>query len=149
MRRSQKIVGDAVGEKCLAYARVSVNEKIVVFVVEIPDKTFCGVICGAGGLLSSQAGSFVFYSIRIPVKRKVVKVFELQNIFQRRLGIEEIHFRFFEAGAFSAVHISGVAAQWTGMRKLQIIGRIAVFNKDSLLLCLESFDPAFKIRLPG
>ena len=64
MRRSQKIMSDAVGKECLSHAGIAVQKEIFVFLVEIPDKTFCGVICGAGGLLSSQAGSFIFYSIK-------------------------------------------------------------------------------------
>ena len=81
MRRLQKLMGNAVGKKCLADSCISVEKEILEGGVKIFDKASGYVIGAPRGLTLGEPCCFVLHCIRIVIKRKVVKVLFFKNFF--------------------------------------------------------------------
>ena len=106
--------------------------------IEITDETPGGIIGVSGCLQRGLSGRFVFYCIRIPVKRKVLKVFFFQDFAQIGLGIQKLDLRLLEAGTFPASDVSGILTERTEVMRLQIIGRKTVLFQQRTPLKRET-----------
>ena len=86
-----------------------------------------------------------FYCIRIPVKRKVLKIFFFQNLCKIGLSIKKFDLCFFEAGAFACVRVACILAAGTEVMRFQIIFRKAVFFQQRTALTGQQSYGSFQI----
>lgn len=123
----QQFTGNAVGEEGFAYSGAAVQKKILAAGIKIAYKIHSSIIGMLCCFSCGQSGCLVFYCIRIPVKRKVLKIFFFQNLCKIGLSIKKFDLCFFEAGAFACVRVACILAAGTEVMRFQIIFRKAVF----------------------
>ena len=131
-RTVQKLFGDAVGKISLSHTSISINHKIIEFFSEAVYEVPGLVISLMGGVQSGYAALGICELRGVILKRKMLKIFLFQDFPDIGLGIEKIHCRFAEAGAFFSLYIASVLTDGTVIVKLQIISRKSVLHKKRL-----------------